>query len=181
MREQTRAESVRAKGKSEGPRAPRGEGRGWQGEGHSQPSTPSGKGQRGTHGAEASGARGRARRRVLQEQGTGRGPRSGLLGGWTAGHDHHAGAPRATAHLHVPTLPKVPSPIQQGLTQDDCPKGAWRTLPTAGALLRVCRWTRSSRCGPKLPANPKKGQVHPTSSYPTVSPPVTLHFSPTSF
>lgn len=100
----------------------------------------------------------------------------GLLGRRTAGHDHHAGDPGAAAHLHAPTLPKVPSPIQQGLTQDDCPKGAWQTLPTAGALLHVCRWTRSSRCGPKLPANPKKGQVHPTSSYPTVSPPVTLHF-----
>ena len=70
MRVRTRAESVRAEGKSEGPRAPRGGGQGWQEEATATPPRPVGKDRRGNAAPKPSA------RRVFRGQDSGRGPGS---------------------------------------------------------------------------------------------------------
>lgn len=106
MREQTRAESVRAKGKSEGPRAPRGGGQGMVGTRpepalHAQWERAEGDAGRCSHGRGGMGA-------PTGPRGAGRpeGSRSPVCSGGTSSRNHFAGGPGRAAHLPAPTLPK---------------------------------------------------------------------------
>lgn len=133
---------------------PEAEGRGWQGEGHGHPSTPSGKGQRGSTGLEPP-APGSGTRQVPQGWGAGRGSRTREL------------QPPCWGHLPTPACShplKLAHPRGGGLAPNGASKG----------ILSPCPHSEASHChpeGPKVPCQARKGLVflsRPTQSHPVL-------------
>lgn len=102
---------------------PEAEGRGWQGEGHGHPSTPSGKGQRGKHGPGATSSR------VGHQTGP---PRMGRREGV---QDERAAATvlEAPAHTGLLPPPQTRSSPWRGLAPNGAPKGTLSPCPHSEA------------------------------------------------